>query len=148
MQSEKISTGESVFNASDLANGNLAFAKKKKEKKREEVLEETKTPETEVTIQKSNIRDEIPGRNSISVYPNPVTTGVFKLSFTDQPAGKYQVQFMDISGKIISSKNITINNKLQVEEFRLPEFVTKGNYMVKVVSEANNISIVNKLTVE
>src|SRR5438045_4762525 len=60
MQAEKISAGESVFNASDLANGNLAFAKKKKEKKREEVLEETKTPETEATVQESNARDEIP----------------------------------------------------------------------------------------
>ncbi len=34
MEAEKISTASSVYNASDLANGNLAFAKKKKELRR------------------------------------------------------------------------------------------------------------------
>ena len=33
MQAEKVSTTASVFNASDLANERLAFAKKKKDKK-------------------------------------------------------------------------------------------------------------------
>ncbi len=147
MQAEKISTNESVFNASDLANGNLAFEKKKREKKYQEILEETK-PQTEIAVQKQNVQDEILSRNNISVYPNPVINGAFKLLFTDQPAGRYQVQLMDISGKMISSKNVTINNKAQVEEFRLPEFITKGNYLVKIIGETNKISIVEKLTVE
>jgi hypothetical protein len=148
MQAEKISSNESVFNASDLANGNLAFEKKKKEKKHAMLPEESKRTETDVAVQKPDVQDEVPGRNSISVYPNPVRNGFFRLSFTDQPAGKYQVQLMDISGQLISSKDVTINNKMQVEEFRIPQFVTSGNYLVKVVSETNKISIVNKLTVE
>jgi len=146
MQAEKISSRETVFNASDLANGNLAFQKKKKEKKQPQILEQIQ--ETETVAQKQGLQDEVLQKNNISVYPNPVSNGVFKLSFTDQPAGKYQVQFMDISGKMLSTKDVTINNKMQIEEFRLPEFVTKGNYLVKIISETNKISVVNKLTVE
>jgi hypothetical protein len=149
MQAEKVSSNETVFNASDLANGNLAFEKKKKEKKRAEVLEET-TQEPTVTDTKQNQspQQEILQKNSIAVYPNPVTNGFVKISFADQPAGKYQLQFMDIAGQMISSKDITINNSRQIEEFRLPEFVTKGNYLLKVINETNKISIVNKLTVQ
>src|SRR4030095_9401529 len=36
LQAERVSEQGAVFNASDLANGNLAFEKKKKDKKKEE----------------------------------------------------------------------------------------------------------------
>ncbi|TMI85798.1 MAG: T9SS type A sorting domain-containing protein, partial [Bacteroidetes bacterium] len=68
--------------------------------------------------------------------------------FTDQPAGRYEVQFLDIAGQIISKKDITIHNHRQVEEFRLPAFVTKGTYLVKVISESNKISYTEKINVE
>ena len=149
MQAEKISSSENVFNASDLANGNLAFEKKKKEKKRNDVLEETpQQPTVTETRQNQNSQQEILQKNSIAVYPNPVTNGFVKISFADQPPGKYQLQFMDISGQLISSKDVHVNSSMQVEEFRLPEFVTKGNYLLKVVNDANKISVVNKLTVQ
>ena len=148
MQAEKISSGETVFNASDLANGNLAFEKKKKDKKRRQPLEQTRVPDVDVTTQKQTVPAEVMPANNIAVYPNPVTTGVFKLAFTDQPPGRYQVQLMDISGQMISKKNIAINNQMQVEEFRLPGFVTKGNYLVKVIGESNKISFTEKITVQ
>ena len=87
-------------------------------------------------------------RNSIAVYPNPVTNGVFKLAFTDQPAGKYEVQLLDISGQLISKKNITIHNGMQVEEFRLPGFITSGSYLVKVVGHSNSTSYTEKIAVQ
>jgi hypothetical protein len=49
---------------------------------------------------------------------------------------------------VLSSKNITINNSLQIEEFRLPEFMTAGNYLVKVIGESNKVVTVNKLIVQ
>jgi hypothetical protein len=149
MQAEKVSSSETVFNASDLANGNLAFEKKKKQRKQAEAIEETpQQPTVTETKQNQNPQQEILQKNSIAVYPNPVTSGFVKVSFADQPAGKYQLQFMDISGQLISSKDVIINNHMQVEEFRLPEFVTKGNYLLKVINDANKISVVNKLTVQ
>ena len=64
MQAEKISSSENVFNASDLANGNLAFEKKKKEKKRNDVLEETtQQPTATETRQNQNSQQEILQKN-------------------------------------------------------------------------------------
>jgi hypothetical protein len=148
MQAEKISAGETVFNASDLANGNLAFERKKKDKKLQQPLEETRVPDVEVTAQKQTVPAEVTPGSSIAVFPNPVTAGTFKLAFTDQPPGRYQVQLVDISGQLISKKNISINNQMQVEEFRLPGFVTKGSYLVKVIGESNKIPFTEKITVQ
>lgn len=144
---EKVSTSGDVFNASDLANGNLAFEKKKKDKKNEESKQETQPVATNNTS-RSGPQQEMLQNNGIVVYPNPVTTGVVKLSFENQPAGKYQVQFLDISGKLISSQEVIINNKVQVEQFRLPELIGKGNYFIKVFSELNKVSSITKLVVQ
>ena len=149
LEAEKVSSSENVFNASDLANGNLAFEKKKKEKRRAEPVEEVTQDVTETsTVQDASPQQEVLQRNSIAVYPNPVTSGFVKVSFANQPAGKYQVQLMDIAGQLISSRDVTVNGVMQVEEFRLPEFVTKGNYLLKVINDANKISVVHKLAVQ
>jgi hypothetical protein len=146
MQAEKVSSSADVFNASDLANGNLAFSKKKDRKQQEEtkivapVVEEVAT---KPVPQNPSIRN-----NGIEVFPNPVTNGVVKLSFADQPAGKYQVQLLDLSGKLISAKEITVSNDMQVEELRLPELSVKGNYFLKIFCEANKVSVVNKIVVQ
>ncbi len=147
MQAEKVSAQGEVFNASDLANGILAFEKKKKEKKDETVKEEIKPEATEIATRKDPI-SEIKGSKGIVVYPNPVSNGMLKLSFADQPAGKYQVQLMDMSGKLISAQEVNISNKVQVEEFILPALIGKGNYLLRIANENNKISVINKIMVQ
>jgi hypothetical protein len=154
MQAEKVSSHETVFNASDLANGNLAFEKKKKEKKRTEevkealVQEDVQDPTVTETRQTPTALQETLEKNNIAVYPNPVTHGFVKISFANQPKGRYQLQFLDISGQLISSKYVTVNTSMQIEEFRLPQFVTKGNYLLKVINETSKASVVSQLTVQ
>jgi hypothetical protein len=146
LQAEKASAEGMVFNASDLANGNLAFSKKKKDRKDpEEVKEETKDVAKEDA--KSVTGNEMISGNSITVYPNPVTNGMVKLSFADQPAGKYQVQLIDLAGRTIRSQEVNIQNKLQVVDFQLPD-IASGSYLVKVASETNKVSVVNKIVVQ
>jgi len=74
--------------------------------------------------------------------------GLVKLSFANQLPGKYQIQLLDIAGQVVSTKNITINNKTQVEEFKLPEMIAHGNYMVKVISDDNKLTGISKLVVQ
>ncbi|MCY7311706.1 MAG: T9SS type A sorting domain-containing protein, partial [Chitinophagaceae bacterium] len=142
LQAEKISSSGDVFNASDLANGNLAFNKKKYKKE-----EETKTePVTEVSdaIAKKTQQEEVTLKNGISVFPNPVTNGVVRLSFSEQPAGRYQVQLLDLSGRLVTAKEVNINSAAQIEEFRFPELSVKGNYLIRVSSEVNKVNVTNK----
>lgn len=148
LQAEKISGSSSVFNASDLANGTLAFEKKKKENQPVNV-EPVETPSTIVdAATERKLPQEIAGEGTISVYPNPVTNGLVRLQFTNQPQGRYQIQLMDIAGKLVSSGSVTINNKVQVEEFKLPKLLAGGNYVVKVVGENNAFSVSNKIVVQ
>jgi hypothetical protein len=158
LEAEKVSTGASVFNSSDLANSTLAFAKEKKKKEKKEI-KERKQPDLQqdVVVDKVENNPEVPTvmskklpdlQGNISIYPNPVVDGTVRLSFADQPQGKYSVEVLDISGKLISKKDININNKVQVEELRLPEKIARGNYLVKVTSDATKASSTTKLVVQ
>jgi hypothetical protein len=144
LQAEKISNGSPVFNASDLAGGALAFERKS----REEKFEEQPAGVPAVAANSRRLTQEAVGEASVSIYPNPVTNGFVRLQFANQPQGRYQIQLMDVAGKLISSRAATINNKIQVEEFRLPKLLAGGNYLVKVVNEANAVSVTNKIVVQ
>jgi hypothetical protein len=145
LQAEKVSTGENVFNASDLANATLLADKKKnKEEEQPAIVKE----EVVATVADKNSIGEAAQAYRISVYPNPVTNGRVNLRFGDLPKGRYQVQFMDVSGKIISTENVAVNFKNQVKEFRLSQLMSKGNYLVKVVGEANKVSSVEQVVVQ
>lgn len=150
LQAEKMSNGGLVFNASDLANATLAFEKKKKEE--EKPKEEIITPNDIVTVTEAKQAlpslQEAVANNAISVYPNPVREGFFKLSFSDQKPGRYNIQLLDAGGKIVSVQQANINNKVQVEEFRLPRQVAAGNYLVRVTSEDGTYTNTNKLIVQ
>jgi hypothetical protein len=86
--------------------------------------------------------------NGISIYPNPVTNGFVKVSFADQPAGRYHVDLVDIAGKLIQSKEININSNMQIEEIRIPRTLSGGSYLLKVTGTGNKVSFTNKLVVQ
>ena len=144
MEAEKVSTTASVFNASDLANERLAFAKKKKDKKNSE---EPKPPVAEEVTKKSPMQNAIVS-NGISIYPNPVTNGLVRVSFADQPAGKYSVDLIDVTGKLIQTKEVSINSGMHVEEIRIPRSISAGSYLLKVNGVNNNVSVTNKIIVQ
>ncbi|HEX6333833.1 MAG TPA: T9SS type A sorting domain-containing protein, partial [Flavisolibacter sp.] len=140
-----------VFNASDLSNGILISEKKsKKEKEKQEVKQETNPVTKEETgiVQEQRTMTQQPKVGRISVYPNPVTNGIFRISFEDQQPGRYQVHFMDVAGKVISTSNTTITGRSQVAEFRIPELITGGNYLVQVVNLQTQEVITNKVVVQ
>lgn len=162
LKGEKISTAEKVYNASDLANGFLAFDKKKKKDEIKEVPQQPKdvaveepteepvdnSVKTNTPLQEKRRTDVAQTEGTISVYPNPVTTGMTKIAFKDHPAGRYQVQIMDISGKLLSTQTVSISNRMQVEQIKLPAYIASGNYMVKVVNQENKVVDVSPIIVQ
>jgi len=149
LQSEKISGEGEFYNASDLANGNLIVAEKRKEEKPKEVVASVVVePEVVNNTPEQITPAETDKNNSITVYPNPVTDGLVKLAFNNQPAGRYNVQVLDMSGKMMMSQDITINGKSQVQEIKLPASIAKGNYLVKVSGGGIEASTVTKLAVQ
>jgi hypothetical protein len=142
MKAEKISSGGLVYNASDLANGLFVFEKKDEEEKPKEEL-----AVVEPLTEKASPKEAL-ARNTISVYPNPVTDGFFKISFADQQPGRYNVQLLDAGGKLVSNRAYNLVSKVQVEEFRLPQKLAAGNYLVRVLNEGTNRQVVQQLVVQ
>lgn len=147
LQAEKVSGAGKVFNASDLANGNLAFDKKKKDKE-EPPAEEVKQDQPEIVSKTAPaVVDELRS-GGISVFPNPVTNSRARISFNDVPAGGYQVLVLDMSGKLVSNQQMNVQFKGQISDLNLPVGLTSGTYLVKVSNDANKINQSIKIVVE
>jgi len=112
-EAKEIAAGNQVFNTSDLGNNNLLF---------------------ETNLAK---RDDVFVTEKISVYPNPVKSKVFRVTFDNKEPGEYNVQLIDISGRIVSDKAVSVYRGAQVSEVRVNNNLTKGMYMVKVLNHLN-----------
>lgn len=79
------------------------------------------------------------GKDLIAVYQNPVTNGLIKLWFKNEPAGKYQVQVYSTDGKRVFSKDISHAGGTTVHT--LPAgVVAQGLYHAVIHKEGNVIA--------
>jgi Secretion system C-terminal sorting domain len=129
-ESQKITGNNAVAASSDLASPYFAFDKKPE-------AEATTTPAANLSI-----------RQKISVYPNPVTEGLFRLSFDNKETGRYTVHLMDLAGRIVLQRAITVANEKQLIEIEVPAKLSRGMYMVKVLNANGKKVYGDKLLVE
>jgi hypothetical protein len=71
-----------------------------------------------------------------------------KVSFADQPAGKYSVDLIDITGKLIQTKEVNINSGMHIEEIRIPKSISGGSYLLKINGVNNTVSVTSKIVVQ
>lgn len=128
----KIEGSDMVYNASDLANGNLLY---QKEADAARTFTDFK-PVTPVIT------------NEAHIYPNPVTSNEFKIYFDGQQAGRYNVTITDLSGKALLNRVVTINSKTQIETVPLNRNFAKGVYMVKVTDSGNKFIFTERIVVQ
>jgi hypothetical protein len=142
LQAEKLENTEPVYNASDLANSNFITADKSEDKN-------DKTTETLATTPITQELSANTVQNEVTVFPNPALAGKsIKISFNKLPVGKYTIQLLDFSGKMVSSREVRVFNSNQVEEYKLSSFLSKGNYVVKVVGQSNNLTSSSNIIVQ
>ncbi|MFZ1786574.1 MAG: T9SS type A sorting domain-containing protein [Ferruginibacter sp.] len=116
-----IEGSDMVYNASDLANGNLLYQK-----------------EVDAARTFADFKPVVPVlTNEAHIFPNPVTNSEFNIYFEGQAAGKYNVTITDLSGKPLMNRIVTVNAKTQIETVPMSRSFAKGMYMVKV-TDANN----------
>ena len=129
----KIEGSDKIYNASDLANGNLLY------KKEADAKRNFGAPSfAPITLTNPDAR----------VYPNPVTANQFKVLFDGQKAGKYTVALTDLSGRAIMSRVVTVSSKMQAETVQIKSVVGKGMYMVKVTDAANQIVFTERVVIQ
>ena len=72
----------------------------------------------------------------IAIYPNP-TNGNFTLSLSDEFIGQIKVQFLDMTGKVVYSKDISsTSNLVEIDDM---SSLAKSTYTVNITNE-NNLS--------
>jgi hypothetical protein len=123
-EAKEIAAKNQVFNTSDLANHNLLF---------------------QTNLEK---KEEVFVKEKIAVYPNPVKSKMFKVSFENKAAGEYDVQLIDVSGRIVSDKVVSVYPGAQVSEVRVNNNLSKGMYMVKVLNHLNREVYTKKIIVD
>ena len=127
-QATRIDIKGTVFNASDLANGNLAF---------------TSDKSTSPVINRAMLRNE-----KIALYPNPIATNLVYVSFNSKESGRYTIQLLDLTGKVIMEKIAVVGNGGQVIPVNVNNSLAKGPYMVKVLSNSKKAVFTDKLIVQ
>ena len=121
----------SVFRSSDLANSNyLATAR-------------SKSPDMAIIT-----KAEEKFSNLIAVYPNPVTSNRFSVQFNKVPQGDYTVELLDVVGRSITARKVTINHETQLQPLSLSQGSAKGIYMVKVYDAKNQSVFTQKVVVQ
>jgi hypothetical protein len=123
-QATAITSNAQLYNTSDLANERLLF-------------------QTELSKPQEMIAKE-----KISLYPNPVKNNSFRITFENKESGKYNVQLIDVTGRTVSDKSLTVYNGTQTSEVRLAASVTKGMYMVKVLNNESREIYLKKIVVQ
>jgi hypothetical protein len=120
----------SVFRASDLANSNYLSTATK-----------NATIET-IALKQSAYK------NLIQVYPNPVTTNNFTLQFNKVPVGDYTVELMDVMGRRVYQKQLSVGNEYVTQSVSLAGTNAKGVYLVKVSDKANKSVFEQKVLIQ
>ena len=69
---------------------------------------------------------------NISVYPNPVTTNSITLQFHKVPTGKYSIELIDVLGRQVQHKRVSISADNQTETMNINSSYARGTYMIKV----------------
>jgi hypothetical protein len=131
MDSKSYKGAPSVFRSSDLANSNYLSSAKGR------TTEIATIPRAEEKFSKL-----------IAVYPNPVTSNRISVQFNKVPQGDYVVELLDVLGRSVTARKLTINNETQVQPISLKEGSTKGVYMVKVYDINNQSVFTQKVLVQ
>jgi hypothetical protein len=77
-----------------------------------------------------------------------VTEGSVRLYFTNQQAGRYKIQLVDLTGRILNEQVINIANRVQVEELQLDPKFARGVYIVKLLDGKKKALFTDKIMVQ
>lgn len=125
-----ITNKNTVFNASDLASGNLLFDDKNEE----------------AVAVKPGMEDDADKNSAISVWPNPVPVSgnTFNVVFNAIDKGDYIIQLVDMKGNVVANRAVRIGSKRQTIKVQYGQGVSGGLYIVKVISSTGSITQTSK----
>ena len=77
-----------------------------------------------------------------------LSEGMFRVSFDSDEVGRYDIQVLDITGRVLVQKPVAIANRGQVVQVELNSQVAKGIYFVKVLGTNKKSVFADKIIIE
>lgn len=118
-----------VFRSSDLANSNYLGSSK-------------------FTTIETIARTPLIYNQYVQVYPNPVVANQFTMQFGKVPSGDYTMELVDVMGRSIMARRISIAAEDQTETISLRSTNAKGIYLIKLMDRANKAVYEQKLMIQ
>lgn len=76
--------------------------------------------------------------NSVSVSPNPVTSGFFTITFSHLKAGKVTVKLFSNNGQLVMDQPIDYNGSTDNQLINVPSNISKGIYQLVITDGSNS----------
>jgi len=92
--------------------------------------------------------EEVQGKPSVRLYPNPTRAADVKLSLRSMPAGAYTVQVLDMTGRLVATSKLehrSLNGEYRMLEGRL---LSPGQYIVRLVDAERQLKETLRMVVE
>lgn len=132
LKAEKLEGSDATYSTSDLASGNLLFQKEADDARK-------------FALTKSLPLTTAAGESMI--YPNPVTSGSFRVLLDGKQDGAYTIVITDLAGRALQSNKVGLVKGQQSQEVTLKSHPAKGTYLVKVMDEKNNVVLSDKVLI-
>jgi lipocalin len=133
LAAKKIEGSDEVYNASDLASGNLLFQKEADE------------------ARANSFAKLVPANTSVinenTVYPNPVIGSSFNVALSGKLQGNYTIVITDLAGRAMQATKIGLTKGQQTQQVNLTNRPSKGTYLVKVLDEKGAEILSDKLMI-
>jgi alpha-tubulin suppressor-like RCC1 family protein len=81
-----------------------------------------------------SIRYSVSNENEISIFPNPSSTRLISISFENDKEENISIKLFDITGKELSSLQLSAQGGYNIKQVSLPE-LSAGMYSLKIVFE-------------
>ena len=133
LAAKKIEGSDMVYNASDLASGNLLLQKEADQARNSSLSK----------LSPINAND----LSQNSIYPNPVVSNTFNVLLDGKQSGTYSVIITDLAGRALQSSRVGLTKGQQVQQVFLRNRPVKGTYIVKVLDEKNNEILSDKMII-
>jgi Secretion system C-terminal sorting domain len=130
---KKIEGSDVVYNASDLASGNLLFQKEADEARANSFAKLVPTNTSVI--------------NENTVFPNPVTGSTFNVALAGKLQGNYTIVISDLAGRAMQTTKIGLTKGQQTQQVNLTSRPSKGTYLVKVLDEKGAEILSDKLMI-
>lgn len=134
LAAKKIENSDIVYNASDLASGNLLLQKE---------ADQARSASLSKLLPISSNND----LSQNSIYPNPVVGNTFNVLLNGKQNGAYTIIVSDLAGRALQSTKVGLLKGQQTQQVSLRNRPVKGTYIVKILDDKNNEILSDKVVI-